>query len=233
MVAAASTPTNHTRTTNAQWNYSAVVVGMPGVGKTTLQGSLIRRHLTTTAGIVLAHDPMGQFTRDGCRFYKDASAYRAAAAAAGREGKKLPRGASIGGLNSDAVTELACELGAKMNTAERVTCPILVPFDEGSLREGSGSTYVSDLDNRILSTRRHLGVGLVLNVQECKQLMARWYQMSTDLYLFKQTRDRARLLDGYAQFEQGSLESWGVTTLEEHRYLHVRPGKGLVADSAL
>jgi ABC-type oligopeptide transport system ATPase subunit len=215
------------------WNFSAIVVGLPGSGKTTLQRSLIRRHLTTTNGIVLAHDPMAQFKRDGCVFYRDVADYRAKAAAAAAANTTLPRGACIGGFNSDDVMRLAVDLGEKLNTAERVNVPILVPCDEGSLREGSGSTHVSELDNRILSTRRHLGLGLILNVQEAAQLMNRWYRMSTDVFLFKQTSDRARKLDEWLQLERGSLESWGVTELADHHYLHVRPGKGLVTDSPL
>lgn len=212
------------------WNYSAVIVGLPGYGKTTLQRSIIQRHLTETAGIVLAHDPMRQFLDLGCRWYADAAAFRAAALAAAAKKEPLPRGASIGGMDSDAITQLALEIGRKQNTAARVALPILVPFDEGSLREGSGSTYVSKLDNELLATRRHAGVGLVFNLQEPAQLMSRFYRMSTDVYLFRQTEDRAYELDKMLFLDKGTLARAGVTLLEKHRYLHVRVGEGVVGE---
>jgi hypothetical protein len=216
---------------DVSWNFSAIVVGLPGYGKTTLQAQLIQRHFETTDGIVLAHDPVRQFAKLGCHVYPDAAAYRRAAAEAATKKTPMPRGASIGGTDSDSIVMLAMEMGEKLNTADRVRVPILVPFDEGSIREGSGSTYVSKLDNQLLATRRHLGVGLILNVQECAQLMNRWYLMSTDVYLFRQTSDRANLLDGYLALEKGTLARAGVTRLEQHRYLHVRCGVGVVSEA--
>lgn len=212
------------------YNFAAIVVGLPGYGKTTLQVALIRRHLQETDGIVLAHDPVHQFVQHGCAYYEDAGAWRAAAAAAAREGKPMPRGASIGGVDSDAITELAMQLGEKLNTADRVACPILVPFDEGSLREGSGSTHISKLDNQLLALRRHRGVAPIFNLQEVAQLTARFYRMSTDFFLFRQTVDRAAQLDGLLFLEPGTLERAGVAQLDKHRYLHVRLGEGVVGD---
>lgn len=213
------------------WNFCGIVVGLPGYGKTTLQISLVRRHLAETKGIVLAHDPVTQFTKHGCAYYKDVAAYRSAAAEAASKKQPFARGASIGGDDSDAVVELALELGEKLNTADRVAVPILVPFDEGSLREGSGSTHISKLDNRLLAVRRHRGVGPVFNLQEPAQLMSRFYRMATDVYLFKQTEDRAYELDKLLFLDKGTLARAGVTHLVEHHYIHVRPGRGIVEDA--
>lgn len=212
-------------------NFCGIVVGLPGHGKTTLQISLIRRHLAETDGIVLAHDPVMQFTAHGCAYYRDVAAYRAAAAEAASKKQPMPRGASIGGLDSDGVVELAMQLGEKMNTAKRVAVPILVPFDEGSLREGSGSTHISKLDNELLALRRHRGVMPVFNLQEPAQLMSRFYRMATDVYLFRQTEDRAYQLDNLTSLEKGTLARAGVTRLEPHHYIHVKPGVGIVKEA--
>lgn len=209
------------------YNFSAMIVGLPGQGKTTLVTQLIGRHLETTRGIVLAHDPVQQFTRIGCRWYKDAHAWRLEAAAAAAKQQPMPRGAAIGG-NAEDVVRLALELGEKLNTADAVAVPILVPFDEASLRDGSGSTYASKEDTELLSLRRHRGVAPIFNLQEIKQLTARFYRMSTDVYLFRQTSDRALELDSLLFLERGTLEAAGVTQLEQHHYVHVQVGVGVV-----
>lgn len=213
------------------YNYCGIVVGLPGYGKSTLQQALIRRHLRETSGIVLAHDPVMQFTKHGCTPFVDVAAWRRAARASAEENKPMPRGASIGGVDSDAIVRLALELGEKLNSADRVAVPILVPFDEGSLREGSGSSYISPLDNELLAVRRHRGVAPVFNLQECKQLTRRFFQMSTDVYLFRQTSDRAEELDSLLFLERGTLARSGVTRLEKHRYIHVRVGDGVTSEA--
>lgn len=210
------------------WNFSGIIVGPRGFGKTTLQISLIERHLRETNGIVVAHDPVMQFAKYGCAYYPDVAAWRAANAAAARERKPMPRGSCIGGLDSEAVTQLALELGEKMNTADRVAVPILVPYDEASLRDGSGSTHIGDLDRQMLSLARHRGVGPVFNLQEAKQLVAQFFRQATDVYLFRQTEDRARELDNLLVLEKHTLVRAGVTRLEKHNYLHVRTGEGIV-----
>jgi GTPase SAR1 family protein len=209
-------------------NYQAIICGPPGCGKTTLAKSLVRRHLDETRGIVLAFDPMHQLTRDGCEYYADAAAWRARQSEAGATGKPASRGASIGGDAAD-VTALAMELGKRMNTATDVRLPILVPYDEGSLLGSSGTTYVGDLDNKLQATRRHLGVSPVYNLQQPSQLTERFWTMSTDAFLFRQTSDRARQLEQYLLLERNELVRAGITRLPAHYFIHVRVGQGIVS----
>lgn len=214
-----------------RWNLTVIIVGLPGDGKTTVVKRIIANHLRTTPGIVLAHDPLAQFTSVGCRHYASVAAYRAAAAAAARDKAPMPRGAAIGGDTSDDVTELAMELGERLNTADRVRVPILVPYDEGSLREGSGSTWMGKVDRRFLALRRHRGVGPVFNVQDVAMLTQGFYRMATDVVLFQLPSDRARDLDEKLYLERGTLERAGVTRLPHHYYLRVRPRVGVVAEA--
>lgn len=217
------------------WNFCAMVIGLPGDGKTTLQRSLIGRHIATTKGIVLAHDPLRQFVgakNGGGTFFPNADAWRAAARVAHREKKPMARVASIGGLDSDQIVKLALEVGERSgNSGERTVLPILVPFDEGSLREGSGSTYISDLDNQFLVTRRHVGVGPIFNVQEVAQLTARFYRVATDVFAFCQTEERCAFLDKVLFLSKGTLQRAGLDRLGPHKYMRIQPRVGPVREA--
>jgi hypothetical protein len=216
-----------------KWNFAAFIIGPPEYGKTSILRKLIRRHLAELpSGIVLVHDPVAQFGRDGAVFFKDAAAYRAAAvAAADEKNPPLPRAASIGG-SAEELTKLALQMGERAgNTQDHVRVPILLAFDEGSLREGSGATWMGKDDNELLATRRHRGVGIVINLQDGSQLTERFFRMSTDVYLMAQTTEHCQRLDKALMLEKGTLEAAGVPKLEMHRYLHVRLRVGVVSEA--
>lgn len=209
------------------WNFTGIIVGLPQYGKTSIARALVRRHLRETNGIVLVHDPMAQFGRDGCHFYADVASWRRAAFDATKHKRPMPRGASLGGT-TDEIVELAQSLGARAgNTQEHVRLPILVVLDEGSMA-GSGSTWISSEDQQALATRRHRGVGFVFNIQTPTMLTEQFYLFATDLYLFAQMSDHALLLDKRMFLEKGTLQRAGVCALEQHRYLHVQKRVGVV-----
>lgn len=212
------------------FNESHIIVGPPGCGKTTLAAQLVRNHLKLPDGVVFVHDPVFQFAKHGCQAFKDANAWRDAARAAGKEGK-MPRGASLGGADED-ITRLALELGEKCNRADRVTVPMMVVYDEGSLRTSSGSTFIGALDNEALAIRRHRGVAFVFNLQDPSQLTERFFRMATDVWMFRQTSSNAAKLDNLLLLEKGELARAGITRLPKHHYLHVRLGEGIVAEAA-
>lgn len=213
-----------------KWNYCAYVVGPPEYGKTTIAAMIARRHLETMpTGILFVHDPVAQFAKHGCAYYATVDAWRVAAREASTKKTALPRGASIGGDASE-VTALALELGEKMNRADAVRVPILLVYDEASLMDTSGSTYMGKLDNTLIATRRHRGVGLVFNLQDPGQLTSRFFRMGTDYYLLAQTSRAAAQLDERLYLEPGTMLAAGVTRLEMHQYLHVRQRVGVVAE---
>jgi len=209
------------------YNFCAVLVGPPGCGKTTLAAQVVKRHIAD-GGIVFVHDPVQQFAKHGCKVYRDAAAYRKAATDAHAAGEKIPAGASLGGSAAD-VTKLALEIGEKCNRADNVRVKILEVLDEASLG-ASGPTWVDAQDNELLATRRHRGIGILMNVQQPNQLTARFYGMSTDVCLFRSTTDRAAQLDGMLLLEKGELARAGAAQLADHTYLHVRVGKGIVRE---
>ncbi len=212
------------------YNFCAFVVGPSGWGKTTIARALIRRHADAHPnGIVFAHDPERQFGKDGCQWYANADAWRHAARAAMERREPIPRLASIDG-DSVAMDNLVWEVSEKVNRADDVRVPILDVKDEASLHTGSGPTWLGAEDNALFSTRRHRGCGLVLALQNAKQLSVRVLERATDLYVFVQPRKALRHLDEAMMLEPGTLELAGARELGEHRYLHVRPVVGVVAD---
>lgn len=247
------------------YNFSAIVLGPPGFGKTTIVATLVRRHLEVqpsldgptemvardaelsgmpklaeevrgrraprAASIVFVHDPVFQFAKHGCAVYKDADEWRRKAAAAAAAKQGMPRGASIGG-DAESVTRLALELGERVNRADDVRVKILLAYDEGSLIETSGSTHIGTLDNQLEATRRHRGVGIVRNLQQPTQLMSRFWLMCTDAFILRATSKQAKQLDDLLLLEPGELTRAGCSRLERYRYIHVRPGEGIVSEAA-
>lgn len=219
------------------WNLCAYLIGPPEYGKTSLMRTLVRRHLQTVpTGPVLIHDPVAQFRKDGAVFYKNVEAYRARLVEAAKKkggggAEHVPRVASIGG-SAEALTKFAMQLGERAgNSQDFVRVPVLLCFDEGSLRDGSGATWMGKDDNELLATRRHKGVGILMNIQDASQLTERFFRMSTDVYVMAQTSKNALRLDRAMMLEDGTLERAGVTKLDKHRYLHVKLRVGVVPEA--
>lgn len=215
------------------FNESHIIVGPPGCGKTTLAAQLVRRHLERDNGVVFVHDPVYQFAKHGCAPYRDTAAWKRAAAYCAQQNppSDMPRGASIGGEDEE-ITKLALSIGERCNTADRVSVPMMVVYDEGSLRMSSGSTFIGKTDNEALAIRRHRGVAFVFNLQDPAQLTERFFRMSTDVWMFRQTSSNAAKLENLLLLEKGDLMRAGITRLPPHHYLHVRLGEGIVAEAA-
>lgn len=214
-----------------KWNFMALIIGPPEYGKTSILRALARRHLQEhEKGIVLLHDPVGQFFKDACVWYRDANAYRAAVRAAHEKKLPMPRGASIGGSDVELI-RLAIEMGKRAgNTQWNVRLPIFVGFDETAMKQGSGATYVGDDDGELMTARRHYGIGIAINAQDGGMLMKRWLTLATDLYLMVQTEEDVLRIEKKFKLAKGSLVRSGATRLAMHNFLHVRHVVGVVGE---
>ena len=208
------------------FNKSIVIVGPSGYGKTTAARAEVAAHLQEFEhGLVFVHDCNIQF-RDYCAVYTDVAAWKAAAAAAAAKGTPMPRGASIAG-DAEELTREVIELGKRFNTAERTRVPIFLAYDESSLMETSGSTYMGKLDVKLQSMRRHWGIGLLYNVQEVGALTRGFYGRATKVIAFSQPSeldtDKLELALG---LPAGALRA--LVRAPKHHYAVWERDKGLV-----
>lgn len=207
-------------------DYEAILIGPPKHGKTTIVRELVLEHLRTYAtGLALVHDTNRQYL-DICACYESVGEFRAAAAAAGASGTPLARGASIGG-DSTPIAELAWELGGIHNRDDRVAIPIMLAYDETSMMDSSGSTFITKIDLQINANRRHRGIAPVYNVQRLTALTEAFYDMTTDVYVFAQhKRRRVRQIEDQLGLEDGTLN----VLLGAQKFVHVhwKQGEGLV-----
>ena len=204
---------------------AVIVIGPPKHGKTTIARGLVLEHLTAYAtGFALVHDPNRQLR--SCRRYESVAQFRAACAAAVRDKKPIPRGASFGGKASE-LSAFARELGQLHNSDTNVQVPILLVYDESSLMDTSGSTHISDVDLEINANRRHWGIAPVYNLQRPTALTEAFYTMATDVYVFSQPGARkTRTLEEYLGLGDGRLD--GLVGRPKFVHVHWKQGEGLV-----
>ena len=204
-------------------NYCGIIVGGRGCGKTTLARKLIAQHIAETDnGIVLAHDPMRQFVRDGAAWYDNAAAWRSAMAAAAAAKTPVPRVSSIGGDAQD-ITRLALEVGDKVhNTADACKVRIKLVFDEASLHDER--THISDANNELVATCRHRGIEPLFLCQRAGQLVTAFWEMASVAYVFKLRRKN---IDKLADALDVDVEQvLPAAALDAHQYIVVNQGAG-------
>jgi hypothetical protein len=203
---------------------ATIIVGLPKHGKTTIARRVALEHLTKyPTGRVLAHDLHQQFVPDLAAAYETIEQWRAAQMDAT---KPAPRGASFQ-CSSAEVARLAVELGKRHNKAKDVKLPIALIFDEASLMDTSGPTFMDRLDFQLFANRRHWGLAPVFNVQRQSSLMSAFYEQATDVYIFSQTDENARELERKLSLPKGALAP--TVNAPKYRHLHWRQGEGIVA----
>lgn len=225
-----------------QVRFQALICGMPGAGKTTLMRALARRAIVEDGATVIAHDPMGEWSREWAgrittvTARTDGAIGRVGASRAGvptvdaiidnaRRGR-LPRAIAADG-DSTVAAGLAESLGTMLNTATKVTRPFFLLFDEAALLSDTGASYQSQEDRRLTAIRRHRGVAIAWNVQAPTMLPIQYWQLATDVYTYTlASRRDVQTLERRCGLDDGVLSC--VLTLPRYHVLRIRRGVGVV-----
>jgi hypothetical protein len=211
-----------------QIDQMVIVIGPPKHGKTTLVRGLVIEHLTKyPEGIALVQDTNGDQFADICKTYDSVDEYRAAVLSSATTKTKLPRGSSFRGRCSSAIRDLAVEIGKAYNAADSVRVPIMLAYDEASMMESSGSTFVDADDMEMIAQRRHRGIAPIFNCQHSSILTDAFYGCATDVVLFGQpSADRAAKLEVKLGLAKGALTR--MVGAPKFVYAHWKQGEGLV-----
>lgn len=210
----------------------SIACGPKKHGKSTIARSFIRRALDAGRW-VYAHDPLGQY-RKLCAPYKNAKVWSDAAAAAAKSGAVLPRGAAFrtnASIRKESngrefytteLVELVDQLGERYNTQTSARWPMSLVFDEGSLL--GQSTWIEQGLNELISQSRHRQVEVLLLCQRKAQLSDPFWELTTDVFLFRQPRRRSKALEEPLCLDAGVLA--GLEKLKKFSYVRVVNGDG-------
>lgn len=214
----------------------SIACGPKKHGKSTIAKQFIRRALEEGRW-VYAHDPLGQY-KNLCAPYKDTKAWTEAAAAAAKNGTPLPRGARFRKnaaikktdngreFNTTELVELIEQLGERYNTQTSARWPMALVFDEGSLL--GQSTWMEQGLNELISQSRHRQVEILLLCQRKAQLSDPFWELTTDVFLFRSPRRRSKALEEPLCLDAGELA--GLQKLKKFSYVRVVNGDGPSAD---
>ncbi len=201
-------------------NKVTIIVGPRGVGKSTAARELARVALDEGRW-VFAHDPVAQFA-GLCVTYTAIADWQSAMATAAAENKPIARGAAFAIGDPLELVALVSELGARWNTAASSRFPMSLFFDEAAfLAQG---THVEKAMNQLLALARHRGVQLGFVVQRRSQLSVGFFEMATDVLVFRQPAGRTEEIEAPLSLPKGTLAR--TTDLADHTYVHVRSGVG-------
>lgn len=224
---------------NVQWN----IVGPAGSGKTTIAKKLCVEHLRQyPSGLVFVHDPGHQFTKHGCAPRTSTEQVRDELRIAAKGGKPAPRGFSIATDDDTPIIALAMEIGEAKNRAAVAggrppPVPMMVVVDESALMSESGATHMGKRHNQLLARRRHLGIAAIFVLQRVSQLPQQFYDMATDVVLFRQGNPKKlELLEEWTNVPPGTLVATVPNLYLPDRmvaseakkpaeYVHIRGGK--------
>lgn len=207
-----------------QVNFQAIVVGMPGAGKSTLLRSIARRAILEDGAAVLAHDRIGDWEREWrIPAFRDEHAVWELLAAG-----KWPRAVSLQMLAADA-TRIARTLGQRFNTPVKLSVPMFLVYDEGTLVETSGATHQGRDDQELNALRRQWGIGVAYNMQRTATLPDPFWDLTTDVYLATMADERSvRATEVGCGLPRGALSH--AMRLPPYHWIHVRRGRGIVAE---
>ena len=131
-------------------------------------------------------------------------------------------------LEASEVAAFVMTLGKMVNTAERVTVPILVLFDEGAYLDDSSSTHQGDGDKKLTAVRRHRGIAVGWNVQSPATLPVPFWRLATDVYIVSAlpSYEDARAAEKHCGLDRGALEF--ARRLERYQIVRIHRWRGIV-----
>lgn len=206
-------------------DYFALLIGPPGHGKSSLAAELAEARLRAGRWVI-AQDTSREFGRF-CAQYPSTAAFLELVSRAGREDRPSPLGAAFA-TSADEVLRLAVQLGEQWNRAHGSTRePVCLVVNEATSFEGSGATWVGQELARAINQRRHLGLELILCLQQPAQLPGWVYEVATEVHMFRQGRsERIVQLERLLNLRERTLD--GLGDAPPHRYATARPLVGLV-----
>ncbi len=206
-------------------NFLGLIAAPPEHGKSSIAVDLGATWLREGCNLFVV-DPNRQFRRM-VRYYESVADWRRAAMEAARKNKPLARGAGF--ATDEGLTELLIALGKKCNTVDHARFPMAYICDESTAKTESGSTHISKSDDYMISNRRHLGIKLLLNLQRTSMLMTAWWEISTDVFVFRQSMKRLRKLGDELDLQPCCLRKlYAAAALPPHHYIHIQPGRGVI-----
>lgn len=206
-------------------DYFAIAIGPQGYGKSSLGAELAEARLRAGSWVV-AQDMNRECSRF-CVERRGTAELLELLAAAAKDQRPIPGGASFA-VPADEVLRVAVALGEQWNRAHgTVRQRICVLINEATSFDGAGSTFVGQELARTLNQRRHLGLELVLCMQNAAQLPASVFEAATEVHIFRQDQQkRITLLEDRLGLREGALER--LPSLVPHQYVTWRPVVGLV-----
>lgn len=214
-------------------NFYGIVCGPRGCGKTSRIYELARDALERGRW-VFAHDPQFMF-KGLCERYPTTQAWEKAMRTAADGKTPIARGASftcdigdligrvtrVGGVKVRK-PGLLDSLGSRWNNVDAARFPMSLFVDESALL-GQGN-HVSEALNELLALLRHLGIEAAMNCQRRAQLSVGFWELATDVYLFRQPPGRTEEIEGPLCLGKGTLR--GLERLDKYNYVHVVQGEG-------
>jgi hypothetical protein len=206
-------------------DFLALVIGPQGFGKSSLGAELAEQRLAAGSWLIVqdSNRETGRF----CREYASTADFLTALDSARGAEQAAPAGAAFAG-GADEVLGLAVTLGERWNRPTgRAPHPICVLVNETTSFDQAGSTHIGKEITRALNQRRHLGLELVLCMQDPAHLPSAVFTAATEVHMFRQDRaDSIDKLERGLGLARGALR--GLGALEQFEYVTWRRVVGLV-----
>lgn len=211
-------------------NHSAILVGEPEVGKSSLARQIVKEHLELGA-LVLVMDCHRQFA-SMIPWFPEISHFMQEQQKRQTAGAAVLRCAAIGSSDSEALTGFAMDLAKRYDTGDGVPLKgspafISIVYDESFLIEGFDAHYVPPLMKELYTQRRHIGIGVAITTlaQDMGMLAPLVQLTASELNLFRtESEERIRKAESRFGLAKGTLASAMVSVPKQHAYLKIVKG---------